>query len=169
MYWILRLWFSKSNLLLAARVKALVNSYKSPYALSIWVSEGEKKRQMERITVIRALWLKPSDSTAWAMCWHTQTCSPSLVQRRDINQQPRGWDLHRVNIKHSFGMHQILTGNYQESVNQGSFRIGKRLPFSVQSFSITPEVVIIFALLSHYHSALCCLSGRLGDDRLADS
>ena len=138
MYWILRLWFSKSNLLLAARVKALVNSYKSPYALSIWVLEGKRKKkkkiQMERITVIRALWLKPSDSKAWAICWHTQTCSPSLVQRGDIYQLPRGWDLHRVNIRHSFSMHQILTGNYQESVNQGSFRIAKRLPFSVQSF-----------------------------------
>ena len=141
MYWILRLWFSKSNLLLAARVKALVNSYKSPYALSIWVSEGQKKKKKDRwkeSQFIKALWLKPSDSKNWAICWHTQTRYPSLVQRGDISQQPRGWDLHQVNIKHSFGTHQIFTGHYQESVNQGSFRIEKRLPFSVQNFILSP-------------------------------
>ena len=127
--------------MLAARVKALVISYKSPYALSIWVSEGQKKKnkkdRWKESQFIRALWLKPLDSKNWAICWHTQTCYPSLVQRRDINQQPRGWDLHPVNIKHSFGTHQILTGHYQESVNQGSFKIEKRLPFSVQSFIVS--------------------------------
>lgn len=91
-------------------------------------------------------------------CWHTQTCYPSLVQRRDINQQPRGWDLHQVNIKHSFGTHQILTGHYQESANQGSFKIEKRLPFSVQSFIVSLEVSHYLRLLSHSHSAPCCLS-----------